>query len=181
MASLITQPLLDRLIHPKKSAPESTLLEVLRKLDIQPFDPVRVRDYKERKLQEAWDNMLLQKRCEGWTDRYARDDAFYLSSVMTQAGPRWTDNDRYALMRSVYSAYPHCFMLGWHLRAVEDVEIPNFVQRKMAQISSEIPGVSFAADVLESDTKPYDPFLVVRHEGEEYYVEVWGTEDRDFS
>jgi len=167
---------------PQTKPTATPLRDALERLEITPFDPERVDAYKLRAFDKAWTNYVSDLHAKGWTQRHHLNDyIMYRDEVLRALGKTWTMNDRYLFMRHAYDAFPYCFCMGWHRHSVDGLDIPEFVRRKMAQISSEIPGVGFAADVLETDKRPYDPFLIVKLEGEEYYIEVWGSEDHEFS
>jgi hypothetical protein len=162
------------------------LAKALAKLEISPFDRAEVEKYKNEELERQFSKLCTMARSAGWDDLHARrcgHDKEYMPSVRRQLGDTWTDADRY-LMFTRADSYPVCICMGWHRYSAENMSaIPEFVQRKMAQISAEVPGVSFTADVLETQNLPYDPFLIVRlaESGEEYYIEVWGVDDVHFT
>jgi hypothetical protein len=52
-------------------------------------------------------------------------------------------------------------------------EVPEFVLNKAVQIAEKVPGTKFFVEELKVVTKTVDPFLIARHGGEEYYIEVW--------
>lgn len=157
------------------------LLAALMELDIVPFDRKAVDDYKHIELYRAFSKMKGERMAQGW--RPAEVPAFHQYALETRAmlGRKWTDDDLY------YYAYnpglrPTCFAMGWHRAAFASiveapVQIPEHAKRKAEQIQAKVPGVTLEADVLESDEKLWDPFLVVKSGDEEYYVEVWSEED----
>jgi hypothetical protein len=157
------------------------LAEALEKLEIPPMNPDAVKLHKRHKLETAWKTLRSLMEAEGWTDLFHMEDQIYMSVVRHDLGPVWTDDDLYLCMRrGNWPTFPRCIAMGWHKHGIAFAHPPFHIQRKMAQISSEVPGVTFAADVLESDSTTYDPFLIARYQGEEYYIEVWGDDDREF-
>lgn len=82
-----------------------------------------------------------------------------------------------------YSPLPVYVALRWHMKAYEEVEksVPDFVRRKAEQIKVVAPDAVLKVDGLESETRNYDPFLVVELEGQVAYVEVWGEDDKELN
>jgi hypothetical protein len=82
---------------------------------------------------------------------------------------------------------PQIVFLRWRRMSLVDAmcspatEPPGYVAHKADQIREKVPDAKVEVEVLESRTHPYDPFLVVSLGEEEYYVEVWGGEEREFS
>lgn len=65
--------------------------------------------------------------------------------------------------------------------AVATIGVPEYIANKAAQILDKSPEAVLEVDALESKVRPYDPFLIVKQGEEEYYVEVWGDDEREFS
>ncbi len=61
------------------------------------------------------------------------------------------------------------------LDGVDDV--PGFIKPKTDKISTRLPDATFTAEELRSERSVYDPFLIVCHGDESYYVEVWSESD----
>ena len=56
--------------------------------------------------------------------------------------------------------------------------VPVFVLNYANQIKRECPGAEFAVHELYRELAPQpDPFLLVRHGSEQYYVAVWDEKD----
>jgi len=172
--------------HLKPANPQPTckpLAAALSKLEITPLDRQAVDTYKKETLDLEWNRRVNDHLGTGWTDLYHFHHQDYMPGLRKELGDTWTDEDRYLLLQDASGInIPRMICMGWHRMSVEATrDIPEFVQRKMAQISAEVPGVSFAADVLESERMAYDPFLIAKLDDEEIYVEVWGDDDHRFS
>jgi len=48
-------------------------------------------------------------------------------------------------------------------------------------VKDEVPEATFAVDELQSHKGVWDPFLIVTCGTEEFYIEVWGTDDLNFA
>lgn len=171
------------------------LLAALRKLDIEPLNKEAVEKYKTYKLDKEWKNLLAGLSKDGWykdgwyKDEWYKDEDGYpdyedaVRMCMDRHG--FTSNDKYAYLRKP-QRYPHCYAMGWHRHQMSvtglaaEVGAPEYVTRKAAAIKDEVPGVVLETDSLESREQQYDPFLVVKLGDEEYYVEVWGHDEREF-
>jgi len=72
------------------------------------------------------------------------------------------------------SAY-YRITVRWELVALDGYlsEVPEFALRKAIQVKEAMPEATFFVDELRVNTKRIDPFLVVAHKGEKYWIEVW--------
>lgn len=52
-------------------------------------------------------------------------------------------------------------------------DIPEFVRAKAKEIASALPDATFTVEQLRSERDVYDPFLIVSHGKESYYIKVW--------
>lgn len=159
----------------KTTATETPLLDALAKLDIRPIDQRAVTNYKLEKLNETVKTRLKELKAEKWQE-YEDAKPRYEPEVRRALGAKWTDQDVY-WYACHYATYPKCFAFGWHRMALASVAAPEFITRKAEQISNKVPGAIMEADVLESESRMYDPFLVVKLGAEEYYVDVWDEKD----
>lgn len=79
---------------------------------------------------------------------------------------------------------PQAKFLRWRRMYLNEARmsagVPEFVDRKIAQVVDKIPEATIQVDTLESKTEFYDPFLLVSFQREEYYIEVWGDDEREF-
>jgi hypothetical protein len=67
-----------------------------------------------------------------------------------------------------------CVYLQWVKVPLEDaLDVPEFVWAKAREIASCLPEATFAVEQLQSERRIYDPFLIVSHADESYYIEVW--------
>lgn len=186
--------LLER-FRPAAAAPNLPLAAALAELDIEPFKKEDVDRYKAEKHEAAFRAVLpknyhghyeiqwleykgtvavsaadparaievLRMKHEGWETRIFFNQQFYRMCHMVHV--RW---HRYPLNAAALT-----------LAAVNHT-IPEYVTRKAEQIAASVPGVVIEEDRLETKDVDLDPFLVVRLGDEEYYVEVWGAEEREF-
>jgi hypothetical protein len=156
------------------TTPAQPLAAALIKLDIEPFNAVTVRDYKQAKRDQLVASESQRLADCGWsTDIGGADN--YGDDVRNDLGPRWKDDDCY-LFRCRDFRSPLCFAYGWHrdIFAFAPASlVPAYVQRKAMQIAHEVPGVIFQTDTLESRSASYDPFLIAKLGSEEYYFECW--------
>lgn len=174
------------LISPVQPKPEAKpLLAALQKLEIEPLNQTAVNTYKKYKLEKEWE--LLQQKLQraGWYHHVSFGG--YTGIVRSQLGSTWTDDDKYAYLAfSGGDRYPTCFAMGWHRSQVSlsdlavNSDVPEYVTRKAEAIRNEVPTATLEVDKLEDRQTAYDPFLVVKLGDEEYYVEVWNADERDF-
>lgn len=181
-------------IKPVEEPVEKPLLAALAKLDIEPLNMKAVNTYKKFKLEKEFEILQQELRRRGWRPHiHGSQYAPLVREHLSKRG--WTDADKYAFLcydhptiadpAGMATSYPTCIAMGWHRHAVSGAEklgadVPEYVTRKAEAIKNEVPNVRMEVDGLESTTEQYDPFLVVKLGEEEYYVEVWGTDDRDF-
>lgn len=177
-----------------KPTPVLPLRAALDKLDIVPFDNLKVTDHKRNMMRitmaEERDRFLRS----GYIMAPARDvrefplatllpPDWYGSEIQYQyfkrdiSGLRMED-----IFRLGMGMYPIVFALRWKLEhvGVYDPAVPEYVRLKMRQITQIEPSVKFATDTLMSVKQVYDPFVVAGLNEEQLYFEVFGDDDHRF-
>lgn len=175
--------LLERRAAPetKTEQPTNPLAAALKELDIVPFDPAAVKEYKASKLNSSFQKYEQSYAVSGrWKPTNYSHYGDYVNSVRQCLGPKWTDNDMYRYLVDITgNQRPICLAMGWHRLSIAspDVHVPEYISRKASQISAKVPGAVMEVDQLETDSRTWDPFLVVKFGEEEYYIECWDEED----
>ena len=178
-----------------KARSATPLADALHQLDIAPFDPQSVRNYKRDKMEQVCKRKaggLIQFNPEPW-DTFAGEVYISAITLARQCGRNIGDRDNTMLRFFSYRVPtftladsrieylpPYAVILAWDVVEHPDVptEMPPHVERKAKQIADAVPGVTFETETLRDQSRNYDPFLVVRLGEERYYVEVW--DERDF-
>ena len=177
--------------HPK------TLLELLSKLAIDPFEPSSVAQYKNSQVRQ----IIAQNPKINIIVFYACIYSFGLSLI---AGPflmilfgvtgSWISKETqftilsYASLSIIFFdilAFLLISLFGfrsahWVRKSVFEYQepIPEFVAQTISDIQQWSDSCKFYFDVMEIEEvnefkTEYDPFLVVEYQGKEYYIEVW--------
>jgi hypothetical protein len=188
--------LLQRVRGTERSAP---LARLLAELDIQPFDTKSVEHYKAEKKEKTFLSILTTMPGSGsWQEIHTSTSRRFVSpSITDPAGLLLTEEvemDAQARQQGWDLRFfhdrcrltvPHAIFLRWRrmsiAEAVATIGVPEYIANKAAQILDKSPEAVLEVDALESKVRPYDPFLIVKQGEEEYYVEVWGDDEREFS
>lgn len=151
------------------------LMAALDKLDIQPFSREAVDKYKEDTLNFEMQKVISKFTSAGWARVTEHHEQHYpirgILGTMDMTGVRY---EYFYAQRYT----PRVVAMKWHTEGTRDV--PEFVGRKMAMITAEMPGATFETDILRSQDCVYDPLIKVKFGDEEYYFEVWGDDDHKF-
>lgn len=174
----------------------SPLKDELEKLDIRPFAPDWVAEYKQEKIEQMI-RQLRSLHAEEIT-RHAFDPWEYtqLESLQNKVRRKaylirlWG-----RLWRKKESSNPPsdppvvrfwrvpgnqrlCVYLQWVKLPLDDaLRVPEFVWGKAREIASCLPEAAFTVEQLQSERRIYDPFLIVSCGDESYYIEVWGESE----
>lgn len=189
--------LLERL-RPAPAKEVLPLAAALERLDITPFARESVERYKAAKLEDAFLKVLPQTsagmpinwmRYEGDLTASTFVDPYGVMKALVEQHKGWE-------VRFYYASNPRLRRMSylicakWNRKEMSAADlanaslnssIPEYVLRKAEQVKAEIPGVIVETDTLETNVRDCDPFLIVRHEQEEYYIEVWGGDEREFA
>jgi hypothetical protein len=165
-----------------------TAAEVFTKLGFDPFDPIKVERYKKQELKRA-------NRGYGWWEFCSSDGAgalFAISAVIVVV----------ATILNVIYAHPFAHMWGYWVPVValapvlivlpicssgnrnkfewatrelrySRAQVPAFALSRAIELKTELPTATFWVDSLEAHKVTRDPFMVMRYEGADYYVDVW--------
>jgi hypothetical protein len=189
-------------LTPKKAlASKPPLLAALESLDITPFNRSAVEEYKQKQLNETFETQAQKFEAEGWQRLFSEHTEQY--PITTILSGRWLNNldaVRYGYffppsrLRNLNGTPPKVFALKWFRMSIGMcegfpawqhtdmsngvVDVPEYVTRKIDQIKERVPGATFEADALMGVESSYDPFLIVKLGDEEYYVEVWGDDEK---
>lgn len=197
--------LLDLLSRTRSVKPWLPLASALDELDIQPFNPTSVEMYKAAKKDMVFEHYAeeLNRLHRGshsflqapqWTMMRERDSLGKVPSFSgrilgyEEEGVRRAGQAMGWDVRFYYEAsgqsLPSAKFLRWRRIYLNEARmsagVPEFVDRKIAQVVDKIPEAAIQVDTLESKTEFYDPFLLVSFQREEYYIEVWGDDEREF-
>ena len=167
--------LVPKIAEYKLTPQSSTLKGVLQELDITPFTPESVAEYKREKLEQAAfelrpaDAEEINERQFGvW--EYAELHRLRKEIVLRNL-PGGEPMIRF-WMTPQWQRFYTC--LQWVKSPPEKaVDVPEFVKAKAAEIASRLPEATFTVEELRSERRVYDPFLIVSYGDESYYVEVW--------
>jgi hypothetical protein len=191
--------LLDHLLSftKKPVEPSRPLARALADLEIQPFDERSVETYKTAKKNLVFDEKLAtmnRARHEQYAGQWYEERYGVAWSLTSAAATIEEDGMRTNAHQSGWDvrfyrdawrlSVPMAYFVRWRRMCLDEarmsVGVPEFVERKIAQVVEKVPGAVVEVDGLESQSVFYDPFLVVSFAGEEYYIEVWGDDEKSF-
>jgi hypothetical protein len=164
----------------KLTAQSSTLEGVLQQLDITPFTPESVAEYKREKLEQVTSELHRAdaeeiKKCD-----FGRWEDYELQWLQDLIAMRDLRGDE-PVIRFWRTPQYQCFYtcLQWVVRPLERaLDVPEFVKAKAAEIATHLSEATFTVEELRSERRAYDPFLIVSYGEESYYIEVW--EEQEF-
>jgi hypothetical protein len=176
--SMITT-LVGKVVRHKLTSQPSTLRHVLEALDITPFTPESVAQYKREKLEQVASEFrpadaeeIKEREFGGW--EYAE-----LHRLRKEIAPRNLPGNEPVIRfwkTPLWERFYTC--LRWVKSPLEKVaDVPEFVKAKAAEIATHLPEATFSVEELRSERRVYDPFLIVSYGDESYYVEVWDEKD----
>jgi hypothetical protein len=196
------------MLHRTKPEAVAPLASLLHELDIQPFDRESVELYKQEKKEKTFAEVLARLDPTGFFDwhesvmiqRLALDGR---GKIMAPNASIADPSPEYDLQADILSdaadegwdvrfyhdrnrdSLPVAVQLRWRrieiAEAIATIGIPEFVFHKTYPIMDRAPvGTTMEVDALESKSAFYDPFLIVRLGEEEYYIEVWGDDEKQF-
>jgi len=185
-------PLVPESVRSASTHQPSTLKGALEKLDIVPFTPEAVAEYKQQKI-ELMTRQLSHRQGEEISRHdfdpweYAELDSLR-NKVRRKAylirlwGKLWHKKESSNLPSDppvvrfwkVPGNQRLCIYLQWVKVRLEDaLDVPEFVWAKAREIASCLPEATFTVEQLQSERRIYDPFLIVSYADESYYIEVW--------
>lgn len=185
------------LLRRHKPAETAPLASLLNDLNLEPFDATSVEHYKQEKKEATFRAVLPQGNYE-WVQQTRHLRGFAYTPGPSPSDPSWVASDEAAWLRLAviggydlrfyYEKYGHhipvAVLLRWRrmslAEAVATIGVPDYVANKAAQILDKSPDAVIEVDSLESQAHAFDPFLVVKRGSEEFYVEVWGADEREF-
>lgn len=159
----------------KSTQQPSTLRAILAELDIEPFTPESVTEYKREKLDEitrelrpAHGEEIKEHEVGVW--EYAELDRLR-KEVALRNLPGGKPVIRFW---QTPEGLRFCTYAQWVESPLEkEVDVPEFVKAKAAEIANHLPESTFTVEELRSEGRVYDPFLIVSYRDERYYIEVW--------
>lgn len=181
----------------KNSTNTMTLAQTLKELQIEPFTDRAVEEYQDAQLTRTAGFMASHPICRiltvmfGWPFCYSLGIMAVLIYSQSQSTPD------YHLIRSsiicgiaaaifgilaAWAAHKREVAKRWSWQTIEisqyQAEIPAFVLRKAIAIKERLPDAKFAILQLvyqKPEKQPVyaDPFLRVKYNDLEYYIEVW--------
>jgi len=149
----------------------SSLRQALSNLEIQPFSPDSVAQYKATKLVEA-----QRGEIQKYGTALELANAFFDIRRFVARIQNWSNSTRFGRASKIACRCVAQNAIGWRWEILPLANYPNpipeFVLRKAAQIQRAYPNGQLFVEHLTIDP---DPFLIVRSEDgkEEFYVEVW--------
>ena len=148
-----------------------TLSGVLEELDITPFTPESVAQYKRDKTAAVMDEIQRWKGLQEITPPFFSVWESQMLNIL-RFHDRPGDGSVIKFFNDgVVRIVVH---LRWEKQPLaEAVGVPDYVKAKAAEIASHLPNATFEAEELRSSERVYDPFLVVSYGDESYHVEVW--------
>lgn len=194
-------PLVRAAFASKSSDQPPTLKGVLQKLDIAPFTPQSVAEYKREKLEEVMHQLLPPEAEEikedefsnweyGELDRLQRKIAFrdpggdapvirFWHRRLPKTAKRHLAGDAPMIRFWKTPMCEHFYTyLQWVRAPLEDfVDVPGFVKAKADEIANRLPDATSTVEAMRSELRVYDPFLIVSYGDESYHVEVWAESE----
>lgn len=187
------------LLRRHKPAETAPLASLLNDLNLEPFDTASVEHYKQEKKEATFRAVLPQGEYD-WVQRTRSKVGFAYTPTPgpSIADPLGIASDEFFFLRSAMDGgwdlrfyyddtmthIPVAVLLRWRrmslAEAVATIGVPDYVANKAAQILDRSPDAVIEVDSLESQAHNFDPFLVVKLGSEEFYVEVWGADEREF-
>ena len=159
----------------KSTHQPSTLRAILEELDIEPFTPESVTEYKREKLDEVTCELRPSQGEEIKEREFGAWEYAELHRLRMDIALRDLSGDEPVIrfwQTPRWQRFYTC--LQWVTSPLEKaVEVPEFVKAKAAEIANRLPEATFTVEELRSERRVYDPFLIVSHGDESYYVEVW--------
>jgi len=159
-----------------KVTPQSpTLKGLLQELDITPFTPESVAEYKREKLEQVTSELRPADAEEIKECDFGHWESVELESLQDVIAMRDLTGDEPVIRFWTAPGY-QCFYtcLQWVKSPLEKaVDVPEFVKAKAAEITTHLPEATFTVEELRSERRAYDPFLIVSHGEESYYIVVW--------
>jgi hypothetical protein len=125
------------------------LAHALNELGIEPFRIEDVRRYKQEKARDVEQKVMREYRRQSLSEGF----------------------ERVPIGTHVHAAWHEMPLKGY------EGDVPPFALSRALDIKNRVPAAEFEVDELRVD-KRYDPFLVVRHGKEQFYIDVW--EEADF-
>jgi hypothetical protein len=161
--------------------PQSSILKgVLQELDITPFTPESVAEYKREKLEQVTSELRPADAEEIKECDFGRWEIFELQWLQDEIAMRGLRGDKPVIRFWKAPGY-RCFYtwLQWVESPLDEAgDVPEFVKAKAAEIARHLPEATFTVEELRGERRAYDPFLIVSYGEESYYIEVW--EEREF-
>lgn len=169
-----------------------TLKGALEKLDVVPFTPEWVAEYKQDKIEQMISQLNPSQGEE--INRHDFDPWEYAElhglrdKVRKKAYLiRWWSKLWHKKQSSNLPSDPPvvrfwrmpenqrlCIYLQWVKLPLDDaLDVPEFVWAKAREIASCLPEAAFTVEQLQSERRVYDPFLIVSYGDESYHIEVW--------
>jgi hypothetical protein len=186
-------PLVPESIRSASTHQPSTLKGALEKLDIVPFTPESVAEYKQDKIEQMTRQLshcqgeeISRRDFDPW--EYAELNSLRNKVIRRKAYLiRLWDKLRHKKKSSNLPCDPPvirflkvpggprlCIYLQWvKVPLADPLDVPEFVSAKAREIASLVPEANFTVEQLQSERRNYDPFLIVSYADESYYIEVW--------
>ena len=167
--------LLRKVVGYKLTPQPSTLKCLLEELNITPFTPESVAEYKREKLEQVASELrpadaeeIKEREFGSW--EHAELHRLRKEIVLRNL-PGGEPMIRF-WMTPQWQRFYTC--LQWVKSPPEKaVDVPEFVKAKAAEIATHLPEATFSVEELRSERRAYDPFLIVSYGEESYYIEVW--------
>ncbi len=158
-----------------KLTPQSSALKrVLEELDITPFTPESVAEYKREKLEQVTSELRSADAEEIKERDFSRWEIFELQWLQDRVAMRGLTGDEPVIRFWRTPRRRFCTCLQWVKSPLEEaIDVPQFVKAKAAEIATHLPEATFTVEELRSERRAYDPFLIVSYGDESYYIDVW--------
>ena len=174
--------------HKDKLCTEGALANALRIAGIIPFSHASVREYKRRRVQEVAGGVFFSNRAQ---TRLLKTAGLSLGLALVGVIMFLANNP--GLLKTAGSILSNifavlfivslvaCVVFGprrsatWKITPLKEYAgpVPGFALATAKEINQRVCGMTFLIDEMLVEDIQRDPFLVVRGNGEEYYVEVW--------
>ncbi len=167
--------LVPKAVSCKSTPPSSALKHLLEELDITPFTPESVVEYKQEKLEQVTSELRSADAEEIKERDFSRWEIFELQWLHNEIAVRDLRGDEPVIrFWKTPGSQPFYTFLQWVKVPLEKaVDVPEFVKAKAADIATHLPDATFTVEELRSERRAYDPFLIVSYSDESYYIEVW--------
>jgi hypothetical protein len=166
--------LVRKVVGSKAPAQPMALKRVLTQLDITPFTPESVAQYKREKLEQV-EAQLRPANVEEIKERdFSHWEYCELRRLHYTFAKLTSDEPAIRFWKTPQFERFYTY-LQWVKTSLEKaVDVPEFVKAKAEEIANLLPDATFAVEELRSERRAYDPFLIVSYGDESYYVDVWG-------